>query len=171
MPQIHSVLNWRLCLVLPEWGTAPSRIKYINPRLAGKRKPDQLERGNEQWVLTTFQYAGVQAMGFGEDEAQVANELNVDLQGARRYFGYMTTRETGAIGGNMVKKMIEAAERPGAAGGAGVQSGFLAGLSNFSASAGAGQSQNQSQNQYQNQNQDTIPNDPNLNLNTLNQFF
>jgi len=68
--------------------------------------------------------------------------------------------------------MIEAAERTLAQQAAqGVQSGFLAGLSNFSASAGAGQSQNQSQNQYQNQNQDTIPNDPNLNLNTLNQFF
>ncbi|HHZ19020.1 MAG TPA: alpha/beta-type small acid-soluble spore protein [Firmicutes bacterium] len=104
---------------------------------------------------------------------EVANELNVDLSKVQGgYFGYMTTRETGAIGGNMVKKMIEAAERTLAQQAAqGVQSGFLAGLSNFSASAGAGQSQNQSQNQYQNQNQDTIPNDPNLNLNTLNQFF
>jgi small acid-soluble spore protein A (major alpha-type SASP) len=43
---------------------------------------------------------------------EIANELNIDLakvQGG--YWGYMPTRETGAIGGNMVRRMIEAAER------------------------------------------------------------
>jgi hypothetical protein len=43
---------------------------------------------------------------------EIANELNVDtskVQGG--YWGYMMTRDTGAIGGNMVRRMIEAAER------------------------------------------------------------
>mgnify|MGYP005852216039 CR=1 FL=1 len=42
---------------------------------------------------------------------EVANELNIDtspIQGG--YWGYMTSRDCGAVGGNMVKKMIEAAE-------------------------------------------------------------
>ena len=43
---------------------------------------------------------------------EIANELNIDtskIQGG--YWGYMMTRDTGAIGGNMVRRMIEAAER------------------------------------------------------------
>lgn len=43
---------------------------------------------------------------------EIANELNIDtskIQGG--YWGYMITRDTGAIGGNMVRRMIEAAER------------------------------------------------------------
>jgi hypothetical protein len=43
---------------------------------------------------------------------EIANELNIDLSKVQGgYFGYMPTRETGAIGGNMVRRMIEAAER------------------------------------------------------------
>lgn len=42
---------------------------------------------------------------------EVAHELNIDLnpiQGG--YWGYMTARDCGAVGGHMVKRMIEAAE-------------------------------------------------------------
>ncbi|MGE5558845.1 MAG: small, acid-soluble spore protein, alpha/beta type [Bacillota bacterium] len=42
---------------------------------------------------------------------EVASELKIDtspIQGG--YWGYMTSRDCGAVGGNMVKKMIEAAE-------------------------------------------------------------
>lgn len=42
---------------------------------------------------------------------EIAHELNIDLSPVQGgYWGYMTTRDTGAIGGNMVKRMIEAAE-------------------------------------------------------------
>jgi len=43
---------------------------------------------------------------------EVANELNIDTSKITGgYWGYMTTRDTGAVGGHMVKRMIEAAER------------------------------------------------------------
>lgn len=62
---------------------------------------------------------------------EIANELNVDtskVQGG--YWGYMMTRDTGAIGGNMVRRMIEAAERSLAEQTiADVKAGFQAGLS------------------------------------------
>jgi len=69
---------------------------------------------------------------------EIANELNIDLskiQGG--YWGYMPTRETGAIGGNMVRRMIEAAERTLAEQTVTqVRAGFQAGLQ-------SGQQQNQ----------------------------
>ena len=43
---------------------------------------------------------------------EVANELNIDtskIQGD--YWGYLPSRDAGAVGGHMVKRMIEAAER------------------------------------------------------------
>jgi len=40
---------------------------------------------------------------------EVANQVGVNLQ--QGYNGYMTTREAGHIGGQMVKKMIEAQEK------------------------------------------------------------
>jgi len=40
---------------------------------------------------------------------EVANQIGVNLQ--QGYNGYMTTKEAGHIGGQMVKKMIEAQER------------------------------------------------------------
>ena len=43
---------------------------------------------------------------------EVANELNIDtskIQGG--YWGYLPARDAGAVGGHMVKRMIEAAER------------------------------------------------------------
>ncbi|HBE77628.1 MAG TPA: hypothetical protein DDW65_07555 [Firmicutes bacterium] len=62
---------------------------------------------------------------------EIANELNVDtskVQGG--YWGYMITRDTGAIGGNMVRRMIEAAEKSLAEQTvADVKAGFQAGLS------------------------------------------
>lgn len=42
---------------------------------------------------------------------EVAKEINIDttpIQGG--YWGYMTARDCGAVGGHMVKRMIEAAE-------------------------------------------------------------
>ncbi len=74
---------------------------------------------------------------------EIANELNIDLSKVQGgYWGYMPTRETGAIGGNMVRRMIEAAERTLAEQTfADVKAGFQAGLSNA-------QSQNLNQNQY-----------------------
>jgi|SRR5690554_939431 len=43
---------------------------------------------------------------------EVANELNVNTQPIQGdYWGYMTARDCGAVGGHMVKRMIEAAER------------------------------------------------------------
>ncbi|HEX2952725.1 MAG TPA: alpha/beta-type small acid-soluble spore protein [Bacillota bacterium] len=43
---------------------------------------------------------------------EVAKEINIDtapIQGG--YWGYMTARDCGAVGGHMVKRMIEAAEQ------------------------------------------------------------
>lgn len=61
---------------------------------------------------------------------EIANELNIDtskIQGG--YWGYMMSRDTGAIGGNMVRRMIEAAERSLAEQTvADVKAGFQAGL-------------------------------------------
>jgi len=61
---------------------------------------------------------------------EIANELNIDLSKVQGgYWGYMPTRETGAIGGNMVRRMIEAAERTLAEQTVSqVRSGFQAGL-------------------------------------------
>ena len=98
---------------------------------------------------------------------EIANELNVDLSKVQGgYFGYMTTRETGAIGGNMVRKMIEAAERSLAQQAVqGVHLGFQQGLAsgtNINLSANAPQNQAQA---------DNIPLTPNLNLNNLDKLF
>lgn len=65
---------------------------------------------------------------------EIANELNIDtskVQGG--YWGYVITRDTGAIGGNMVRRMIEAAERSLAEQAVSdVKAGFQAGLSSSS---------------------------------------
>lgn len=43
---------------------------------------------------------------------EIANELNIDTSKiVGGYWGYVPTRDTGAVGGHMVKRMIEAAER------------------------------------------------------------
>ncbi len=43
---------------------------------------------------------------------EVANELNIDTSKiVGGYWGWMPSRDTGAVGGHMVKRMIEAAER------------------------------------------------------------
>lgn len=81
---------------------------------------------------------------------EIANELNIDtskVQGG--YWGYMMSRDTGAIGGNMVRRMIEAAERSLAEQTlADVKTGFQAGL-NASANQ---QTQNQAQLKFNNYN-------------------
>lgn len=65
---------------------------------------------------------------------EIANELNIDLSKVQGgYWGYMPTRETGAIGGNMVRRMIEAAEKTLAEQTvAEVKAGFQAGLNTSS---------------------------------------
>lgn len=43
---------------------------------------------------------------------EVANELNIDTSKIQNgYWGYLPARDAGAVGGHMVKRMIEAAER------------------------------------------------------------
>ncbi|HEX3047183.1 MAG TPA: alpha/beta-type small acid-soluble spore protein [Bacillota bacterium] len=79
---------------------------------------------------------------------EIANELNIDtskIQGG--YWGYMMSRDTGAIGGNMVRRMIEAAERSLAEQTlADVKTGFQAGLNNLQAQSNlSNQTQTQSQ--------------------------
>ncbi|HHU51765.1 MAG TPA: alpha/beta-type small acid-soluble spore protein [Firmicutes bacterium] len=85
---------------------------------------------------------------------EISKELNIDtspIQGD--YWGYMTARDCGAVGGNMVKRMIEAAEQTLSQQAVqNVQAGFRAGL------------QQQAQNQGNNTNQ-------NLSLNNLNQYY
>ncbi|TCL58294.1 small acid-soluble spore protein alpha/beta type [Hydrogenispora ethanolica] len=78
---------------------------------------------------------------------EIANELNIDLSKVQGgYWGYVASRETGAIGGNMVRRMIEAAERTLAEQTyADVKAGFQAGLSAGSYNT---QNQNQLQSQY-----------------------
>ncbi len=82
---------------------------------------------------------------------EIANELNIDtskVQGG--YWGYVITRDTGAIGGNMVRRMIEAAERSLAEQTfADVNAGFQTALSNQAQNAQSFQTQNQNQNQNQ----------------------
>ena len=79
---------------------------------------------------------------------EIANELNIDtskIQGG--YWGYMMSRDTGAIGGNMVRRMIEAAERSLAEQTlADVKTGFQAGLS----ASASQQLQNQAQFKFNN---------------------
>ena len=76
---------------------------------------------------------------------EIANELNIDtskVQGG--YWGYVVTRDTGAIGGNMVRRMIEAAERSLAEQAvADVQVGFQAGLSSSASANTANTAQTQ----------------------------
>jgi len=85
---------------------------------------------------------------------EISQELNIDtspIQGD--YWGYMTARDCGAVGGHMVKRMIEAAERTLSQQTAqNVQAGFRAGIA------------------AQNQQNQPNPN-PNLNLNNLNQQY
>jgi hypothetical protein len=82
---------------------------------------------------------------------EIANELNIDtskIQGG--YWGYMMSRDTGAIGGNMVRRMIEAAERSLAEQTlADVKTGFQAGLNNFQAQSNLS---HQSQSQFKTSN-------------------
>lgn len=79
---------------------------------------------------------------------EIANELNIDLSKVQGgYWGHMATRDTGAIGGNMVRRMIEAAERTLAEQTvADVHAGFQAELNRQEQPS---QAQTQSQSQYQ----------------------
>ena len=84
---------------------------------------------------------------------EIAHEINIDLspiQGG--YWGNMTTRECGAVGGNMVKRMIEAAEQTLASQAASqVSSSFRQSLSNQNSQTQ--QNQNQQYQQSFNMNQ------------------
>ena len=61
---------------------------------------------------------------------EVANELNIDTSKiVGGYWGWVPTRDTGAVGGHMVKRMIEAAERSLIEqSSANIKAGFTAGL-------------------------------------------
>jgi len=88
---------------------------------------------------------------------EVSKELNIDTTPiVGDYWGYMTSRDCGAVGGHMVKRMIEAAERSIAEQAlTNVQTGFKAGLQ----SSGA---QNQ---------QDKVQQNPSLNLNSIDKLY
>lgn len=84
---------------------------------------------------------------------EVSKELNIDTTPiVGDYWGYMTARDCGAVGGHMVKRMIEAAERSLSEQAlATVQSGFKAGL--------------------QANQQDKVQTTSNLNLNNLDKMY
>jgi hypothetical protein len=72
---------------------------------------------------------------------EVANELNIDtskIQGD--YWGYLPSRDAGAVGGHMVKRMIEAAEHSLVEQSAAqVRTGFYQGLNTSSSYTQGGQ--------------------------------
>ncbi len=90
---------------------------------------------------------------------EISKELNIDTTPiVGDYWGYMTSRDCGAVGGHMVKRMIEAAERSIAEQAlSNVQAGFKAGLQ-----PGAYQQQQQ---------QDKVQTNPSLNLNSLDKIY
>lgn len=87
---------------------------------------------------------------------EVSKELNIDTSPiVGDYWGYMTARDCGAVGGHMVKRMIEAAERSISEQAlSNVQSGFKAGLQGSS-----------------NQQSDKVQTMSNLNLNNLDKAY
>lgn len=57
------------------------------------------------------QYVVPQATGAMDQlKYEVAQQLGIPLTPQEGYFGYMATRDTGAVGGNMVRTMIQLAE-------------------------------------------------------------
>lgn len=88
---------------------------------------------------------------------EISKQLNIDTSPiVGDYWGYMTSRDCGAVGGHMVKTMIEAAERSIAEQAvANVQAGFKVGLQTSG-------SQNQ---------QDKVPPNPSLNLNSIDRIY
>lgn len=88
---------------------------------------------------------------------EISKELNIDTTPiVGDYWGYMTSRDCGAVGGHMVKRMIEAAEASIAEQAmANVQAGFKAGIQGFS-------------NQQQ---ADKVQANPSLNLNSLDKIY
>ena len=87
---------------------------------------------------------------------EVSKELNIDTSPiVGDYWGYMTSRDCGAVGGHMVKRMIEAAERSIAEQAlTNVQAGFNAGLQSG-----------------RNQSQDKVQQNPSLNLNSIDKLY
>jgi len=61
---------------------------------------------------------------------EVTNELNIDTSKiVGDYWGWVPSRDTGAVGGHMVKRMIEAAERSLIEqSAANIKAGFTAGI-------------------------------------------
>jgi len=90
---------------------------------------------------------------------EVSKELNIDTTPiVGDYWGYMTSRDCGAVGGHMVKRMIEAAERAISEQAlANVKSGFQASLNNTNMSYGQPDKQ--------------VQTNPSLNLNSLDQMY
>ena len=104
--------------------------------------------GSGQKVITIWFNKPLGAMD--KFKYEIANELNIDtskIQGG--YWGYMTSRETGAIGGNMVRRMIEAAERSLAEQTlADVKTGFQSGLNASTQNLNTQSMNTQSQSQF-----------------------
>ncbi|NLC46758.1 MAG: alpha/beta-type small acid-soluble spore protein [Firmicutes bacterium] len=66
---------------------------------AGQRSGNQVMYPQARQALDQFKY-------------EVANELGIDQSRiVNDYWGYMTSRDCGAVGGNMVRRMIQAAEQ------------------------------------------------------------
>jgi hypothetical protein len=101
---------------------------------------------------------------------EISQELNIDTSPiVGDYWGYMTSRDCGAVGGHMVKRMIEAAEQSIAEQAlVNVQAGFKAGLQS---SPGFGQSASFGQAGSYGQQPDKVPTNPSLNLNNLDKIY
>ena len=61
-------------------------------------------RSNNQLVIPQA------AQALEQLKYEVAQELGIQIP-ADGYYGYMTTRDTGAIGGHMVRRMVQIAEQ------------------------------------------------------------
>ncbi|WJH34462.1 alpha/beta-type small acid-soluble spore protein [Paenibacillus aurantius] len=60
--------------------------------------------GNNQIVIPQA------AQGLEQLKYEVAKELGIDIP-ADGYYGFMATRDTGAIGGHMVRRLVQMAEQ------------------------------------------------------------
>jgi hypothetical protein len=62
-------------------------------------------RGSNNMLVVPVAQQALQQLKYG-----VAKELGITIP-ADGYYGYMSTRDTGAIGGHMVRRMVQIAEQ------------------------------------------------------------
>ena len=74
--------------------------------LSGKTKKERTNMSNNNNNRINIPEA---REGMNQFKMQAANEVGVDLK--QGYNGHLTSREAGSIGGQMVKKMVEAYEQ------------------------------------------------------------